>query len=291
MQIVEVNRFEELQERASEWRELLESSPVNSVFLTQEWFRAWWGAFGSGSFLSVFLGLDDKGSLLGVAPFLLRGDTLAFMACEAVTDYCDFICKGDDWSEFIQVLFRFIRTNYPEVKQIVLDNIRESSPTLSIASRLVEEGVLTCRIDQIEVAPILELPQSYSDYQTTLHRKNRHELRRKSRRTESIPDLRLEVLQNRDEVVAFIPRFIQLHSESDEGKKKFWDRAGTRDFFRDMTERLAHREWVKVYNLTSRGSLVASLLTLNYGGELSLYNITYKRDYAPYSPGYYLIEY
>ncbi|MFC2157971.1 GNAT family N-acetyltransferase [Acidobacteriota bacterium] len=290
MQIVEVNRFEELRERSNEWQRLLESSPVNSVFLTQEWFEAWWGAFGADSFLSVFLGLDDKGSLLGVAPFLLRGDTMAFLACESVTDYCDFICKGENWSEFIRVLFHFIRTNYPKVKQIVLENIKESSPTLSIVSGLMEEGALTCRIDQVEVAPVLEIPLSYSDYQATLDRKNRHELRRKNRRAESIPELRLEVLQNRDEVAAFIPRFIQLHRESDEDKKTFWNRPGTRTFFLDMMERLAHRGWVKVFNLTSRGSLVASLLTMNYGDELSLYNITFKRDYAPYSPGYYLFN-
>ena len=190
MRVERVSRFEDLHDRAGDWDELLSASPVNSIFLTREWFESWWRAFGGGSILSIYMASGESGLVQGVAPMRILGDTLTFLASESVTDYCDFIYAEQCGEEFLRILLDSLRRDFPAIKRIVLEGLRESSPTLTVLSRLAEEQGLGLSVDLTEVAPRIELPASYPLYMDSLSRKNRHEMKRKIRRAESITGLK-----------------------------------------------------------------------------------------------------
>jgi CelD/BcsL family acetyltransferase involved in cellulose biosynthesis len=51
-----------------EWNPLVRRSATNTLFLTWEWQKAWWDAFGAGKSLYLVTLRDDGGALVGIAP-------------------------------------------------------------------------------------------------------------------------------------------------------------------------------------------------------------------------------
>ncbi|MFA5362074.1 MAG: GNAT family N-acetyltransferase [Candidatus Omnitrophota bacterium] len=52
------------------WNALLEESGNESVFLTFEWFKTWWDAFGKNKHLFILLIKDTAGKIIGIAPLM-----------------------------------------------------------------------------------------------------------------------------------------------------------------------------------------------------------------------------
>src|SRR5438094_9695240 len=59
------------------WSGLLEQASEPSIFLSPEWIRAWWGAYGRGHEARLWAARDAKGELCGLAPVYVRRVRLA----------------------------------------------------------------------------------------------------------------------------------------------------------------------------------------------------------------------
>ena len=290
MKIEKVTVLSRLVEVRDVWNTLLEGSSQNCVFLTNEWFTAWFESFGESSLLSVFLFWENSGRLLGAAPFMKTGEGLKFIASSEVTDYCDFIVlEGQEerfFRNFIDVWQKELQTD----TGLRLINIRENSPTLSVLPLMAYEHQLDCSVFQTEVAPSLNLPQSYEDYLTSLPRKNRHELRRKKRRLEAQKGLLCKHINNPDDVRHYVELFIELHKGSRVSKREFWEKKGMERFFRDLTAVFSKKGWVEFNALFLDRILVAILMNFKYGEKNYFYNIAFNPNYAEFSPGIYLFD-
>jgi len=140
------------------------------------------------------------------------------------------------------------------------------------------------------VAPALILPSSYETYVSGLSRKNRHELRRKLRRTDSLSNVRVNRIIDTGELESSIEAFIELHRKSNIEKEKFWEKKGMPDFFKEIIHQFSLKKWIELNFLSTEDKLVASLLNFSYSDEISFYNVAFDAEFAWYSPGFYLFN-
>ncbi len=290
MKVERIRDPESLEELKDAWNELFFSSDQNCLFLTHEWISSWWRCFSEDNSLEILIFKDEKGSLAGFAPFMIKNKTLRFIASQEVSDYCDFITHNERREEFYENLLDYLRKNYQDVEKIELMNIKASSPTLSFLPRLAPEHGFSISCTETEVAPLLELPSSYEDYIASLSKKSRHELRRKLRRMESLEGVKITKITNTKELKSSILTFIDFHKEGSPSKEKFWGKKGMTDFFQEIASRFSLQKWVELNLLFYEDRVMAALLNFSYSDQILFYNVVFNRDFARYSPGLFLFN-
>ncbi len=285
--ITEFGRFQDLSE---EWNAILRSSDVDCVFLTHEWFSSWWKHLSGERSLEVLVFKDTKSQIVGIAPLMSDGPNLRFMASHEVTDYCDFLSIRDSKEEFYKYLLSYLRENYPDQTRMEFINIKASSPSCALIPELASHHGFSYKLEEAEVAPLLPIPSTYDNYISSLNRKNRHELRRKLKRIETLDGIQTKKITGVQNIRPAIDDFISLHRQSSPEKHAFWKTDGMEDFFRDVVHRFYKKSWVELNFLYSGDSLIAALLNFLYADEVLYYNVAYDPDYASYSPGFYLFH-
>jgi CelD/BcsL family acetyltransferase involved in cellulose biosynthesis len=165
-----------------------------------------------------------------------------------------------------------------------------SSPTLEYLPRLASEHGFSCSKEEVEVAPVLELPSSYEDYLENLSKKKRHELRRKLRRMESLEGIRVEKITDSQSLRTYLDRFIALHSQGSPSKAKFWEKPKMTAFFHEMAHRFSPQKWIELNVLLYEDRILAALISFCYSDRIYFYNVAFDRDFAWYSPGIFLFD-
>ena len=290
MKVERITTYERFAAVKKEWDRLLFNSGQNCPFLTHQWFDAWWQSFGQDSELNILFFRDEKDLLAGIAPLLVADEKLRFIASREVTDYCDFISCVDKRIEFYENLLDHFFRNFSQYSCIELISIPESSHTLSILPRLAAKHDLICVIEESESVPTLTLPGSYQEYIMSLGRKNRHELRRKIRKLESLGNVHVERVTESEKLSSAIREFVPLHKASSPAKQEFWQKQGMAEFFYELVHLFAIENWVELHMLYLEDRLIATLMNFLYEDTVYFYNIAYDIDYATYSPGFYLFD-
>ncbi len=290
MRIEHLKEFGKFMRLRKQWNTLLSRSEQNTIFLTHQWFEAWWRSFGQEYEIGILLAREDAGSLVGIAPLMSSEDGLYFMASPEVTDYCDFITDADRCDQFYELLMDYFQEHYAHIKNADFINIPSASPTLVTLPRVAPERNFTCEISECEAAPILTLPRSYDTYLGSLDRKNRHELRRKLRKLKSSGQVSIRRKTDPQELNAAIQDFILLHRESSPPKQEFWKKEGMTDFFRILIHLFSAERWVEVNLLHFKGKMIAGLLNFVYADTLYLYNAAFDREFFSFSPGFILFN-
>ncbi len=285
--IQDIRRFKEISDA---WNELLHSSDQDCPFLTHEWISSWWECFSGENSLEVLLFNDERENPVGMAPLMIQDNVLRFIASEEVSDYCDFVFMKGYKEEFYESLFGYFKTIPTKIEKIELMNVQSSSSTLDYLPRLASKHGFTCSKEEVEVAPLLELPSSYEDYMGNLSKKKRHELRRKLRRMESLDGIRVEKITDSQNIRTYLDRFIALHKQGSPHKAKFWEKPKMTAFFHDMAYRFSLREWIELYVLFHEDKILAALLNFSYSERIYFYNVAFDRDFAWYSPGIFLFD-
>ena len=73
--ISKVSNFHGFLSLEQEWNSLLKRSVSNSIFLSHEWFKCWWEAYGGEYELFILL-CKDEGRLIGISPLMMSKDRL-----------------------------------------------------------------------------------------------------------------------------------------------------------------------------------------------------------------------
>ena len=141
-----------------------------------------------------------------------------------------------------------------------------------------------------EVAPSLFLGGSYEEFLSNLGRKNRHELRRKIRKLDSLTNVRVERVMESGKLAPALEKFISLHKASSPAKQEFWQKRGMTQFFSRMVHKFALENWVELLLLYVEGRTIAALLNFTNADTVYFYNIAFDIDYSAYSPGFFLFD-
>jgi CelD/BcsL family acetyltransferase involved in cellulose biosynthesis len=220
MEVERITSYESFVEKKKDWNDLLSRSDQNKPFLSHQWFDAWWQSFGQNCELEIHFFWEKPDSLVGIAPLMVSGDKLGFMASHEVTDYCDFISDPDFSEEFYSYLGNRIQKEFFRYSFVELINIPENSPTLSCLKGFPVGQNRKFEAYESEVVPVLSLPGSYEEFLHNLDRKSRHELRRKSRKFDSLVDVRIEKITDSEKLGSALKKFVNLHKASSPAKQK-----------------------------------------------------------------------
>ena len=290
MKVEHISDYKRFQEISDVWNEVLHSSDQDCPFLTHEWISSWWECFSEDNSLEVLLFRDEKENHAGMAPLMVEDNVLRFIASEEVSDYCDFAIMKGDKEEFFESLFEYFKTIPRNIKKIELMNVQSSSSTLDYLPLLASTHGFSCAQEEVEVAPLLELPSSYEDYLGSLSKKRRHELRRKLKRMESLDGIRMEKITDSENLRTYLDRFIALHKQGSSSKAKFWEKPGITAFFHEMAYRFSLQKWIELNVLFVEDRILATLINFSYSDRIYFYNVAFDRDFAWYSPGIFLFD-
>jgi len=159
-------------------------------------------------------------------------------------------------------------------------NVQSSSSTLDYLPLLASTHGFSCAQEEVEVAPLLELPSSYEDYLGSLSKKRRHELRRKLKRMESLDGIRMEKITDSENLRTYLDRFIALHKQGSSSKAKFWEKPGITAFFHEMAYRFSLQKWIELNVLFVEDRILATLINFSYSDRIYFYNVAFDRDFA-----------
>lgn len=269
------------QEIPGQWQEVLSDSAVNTIFLTHQWQEVWWESFGNGSSLAGFYLTGPQG-VTAVAPLARSGGTLSFVGNQDTVDYNDFMVRPGYEPSLYDALLRCMDEHGCDTLELA--SLTQNSPTLEHLPEMARQRGYSVDIEEEDFAFGIVLPETWDGYLAELSKKDRHELRRKFRRLDSLPGWRWYSLTDPDEVAAKLDKFFELMRLSKPDKDEFMT-PEREHFFHAITDRMAQAGMLRLFFLESKGETVATSLCFDYASSRLLYNSGYNPEFSYYSVG------
>lgn len=275
-----------------EWNDLVNRSAANTIFLTWEWQSTWWNAYHPGN-LWVVACRNDEGQLIGIAPWFIgeSDQSVHFIGCEDVTDYLDVIVDVNHIDAVMEVFAAFLQENHTQYQKVSLCNIPAASPTLEKLTGVLNGQGFETTVEQQEVCPVFDVPETWEDYLMLLDKKQRHEVRRKLRRAESASEeVDWYTVDASHDIAEQVERFFSLMVASDEQKQIFLQDEANKVFFRQMVPIMFEQGWLNLNFLVINGHPSAAYLNFIYNNRMLVYNSGLDiGEYGHLSPGILLL--
>lgn len=271
------------------WKDLLPRAATSTIFLTPCWQNIWWKHFGDGR-EPLYLRVHRDDQVVGIAPMMREGDTLALAGSTEVCDYLDFILLEEHCSSALPALFEYI--GQMSWSTLVLHSIPSKSPTSAFLQDLAagESGGYQVDLQQEDVSPGVDLPRDWESYLSLLSKKDRHELRRKFRRLAGAGSVHYAATADGSDLERDLDDFFRLHRDSREDKAAFMT-PSKEAFFREIAQAFVSQKLGKLYRLEVDGITAASVLCFDYNNERLLYNSGFDHSFSSLSVGLLLKAY
>ena len=272
------------------WAELVDADPAGTFFHTPSYLKLYWEEFGEQpEHLLLAFAEDDDGTQVGAVAFERLDGVLRFLGGTEVTDYMgpvgapgaqesianelwDALLNREDWTG------ADLR-GLPE-DRAWLGLLRDSALTRGLS---VEETQ-----DSNGVAPCLPLGATWDAYMDDLPAKLRHEIKRKAKKLEAEAGEYRIVTANRDTLVEFLDRFVELHRMS-EGPKGVFMQPGMEIFFRRLGEAFLPEGVFRLSFIELGGVKAAGTIGFVFGRTYFLYNSAFDRQWQQLAPGMVLV--
>ena len=262
------------------WSRLLSKTATNTPFQLIEFLEVWFAELGYGSDTHILHA--ETGTIDGIAPLRSEGQSFTFLGDQDVCDFADFLIAPGEEIGFFKGLLDYLSAN--ECNSLKLFSVPEESLTLTILPMVARERGYKVDACISDVVPGMELPGTWAQFLSGLSKKNRHELKRKFRRLETVESVVWLELTQPDEVKFAMDDFLKLLRLSGQHKEEFL--TPHRDkFFRQVAYRFAMNGFLKLFFLEIKGQKVAGVMCFDYGNSRFLYNSGYNPALGYYSVG------
>ena len=264
-----------------EWEGLIANYSQATVFQTPLWHDVWWQEFGGAAELRLITVRDD-GVLVGIAPFMYQNGALMFVGDTDLWDYHAPIIVDGREDCFYSALFGYLEQQ--EWTRMDLRSLPQTSPVADRFMDMAKSRGYKVELIPEDVSPGLALPSSWEDYLALLSKKDRHELRRKLRRLERQDSYSWYSVNGAASLEGTLTDFFNLMRDSRQDKAMFLTSQRER-FFKQMVDKLARSNVVKLFFMEISGERVASALCFDFGNVRYLYNSGFNPDYSSLSVG------
>ena len=196
--IERISKLEDFLSLEKGWQELLDSSSSDSVFVSFEWFRAWWVAFENKASLYILLVKDEYGRIHGIAPFMKSTrrsfgfpvKKISFMYNDNSSEADFLFLKGKE--KLLEIIIDYLKLNKSEWDVIEMENILLSSPNYGILSEYLKNKKMTFSVKDGLNSPYAVLNTTFLHYCSTLKKKFQKNLRYKVNRLSKFEGCRIE---------------------------------------------------------------------------------------------------
>lgn len=154
------------------WKKPYEKSAIRAPFFMYDWHALWFDILGK-DWEPYALLVDDA----VMAPLARKGNEVIFSGGAEISDYQDLIGPDEAKTSAWPQILTFLKTQ--GVTSLRLRNVPQSSSTISFFQQLPNTTVT-----KEDTTPMIQLPSSWEEYVESLLYKDRHELRRKTRKFE-----------------------------------------------------------------------------------------------------------
>jgi peptidoglycan/xylan/chitin deacetylase (PgdA/CDA1 family)/CelD/BcsL family acetyltransferase involved in cellulose biosynthesis len=276
MRVVEIRQEGEFDRLQADWQALVESSVSGTIFLTWEWVKAWWRAYGEPGALRILAAYDEGGVLRGLAPlrhqalrrYGRRVDALSFIGDgSADSDYLDLLMSPGHEQ---QVLASFEPWWLEQTRRgtvLQFGEIPESSAAAAFLRTMAARRHLLCRESETPCGA-LSLPADWDAYLSRLRPRFRTKVRSVLRNLESRPEVRFGFCRTQDEVDRLLPALFDLHTRrwNRDGKPGVFGWNRKRDFYRMLSKVLLERGWLRFSWMEWSGRILACQYGFAYRG-------------------------
>ena len=215
LQVVLARDESQLQGLCAEWNALAGDVP----FRTWEWTRTWWQHYrDTSSELFTLLVLDDRGNLVGIAPWYVtrsprEGRTLRFLGSgEVCSDYLTILCQTDACELVVERLADWLAMEAADEWHLLeLDGAAESDATVvRLCERMAERGHLVDRQADMSCWRT-ELPGDWNEFVAGLSKSRRERTRALLRKTVDKGRVVMRQVQTESELPRGFDVLIELH--------------------------------------------------------------------------------
>ena len=245
------------------------------------WLALWWDTFGSEAELSL-CAVRYEEDVIGIAPLLLKNETASFIGDIDVCDYQDFIVSPEKGHEFFKVLLGDL--SQKGIKQLDLKAVRPDSTTMLELVDVAEQQGYDISRKQLDVSLELDLPATWDEYLMRLNGKQRHEIRRKLRRSQEAGNVTYRVIDTVDDVKSEMDIFIKLF-KSNRADKVIFMTEKMASYFRSLAKIMAAENMLKLYFLDVNATPVAAAMCFNHDSRAYLYNSGFDARFSSLSVG------
>jgi CelD/BcsL family acetyltransferase involved in cellulose biosynthesis len=299
MRIEVLNTFAGADQLSNEWNELLACCSASHVpFLRYEYLSTWWQTLGGGEWpggdLLIILARHENGELAGIAPLFFGKNpegvpALLLLGSIEISDYLDLIVQTPHLPGFIDTLFDFLASERAPAWQVLdLYNLPENSPTLPAIQAAAAQRGWNYTTQTLQPCPYIPLPGDWETYLASIDKKQRHEIRRKIRRSEEYdPPVRWYIVQDEAQLDAEMDAFMDLMAH-DPDKERFL--TGVMRLQMKASVHAAFQAgWLQLALLEVGGQKAAGYLNFDYAGHIWVYNSGLNFAFREVSPGWVLL--
>lgn len=278
----------------AEWRELLEDSSADCIFLSWEWMYTWWKHLSAGRRLHLITA-RRRGRLMGVAPLAVRPrqpqrlfpfHALEFIATGSVgSDYLDLIVRRGEEEAVTEAFATSLDGSdlMLELAQVKLSSTRVGE----LAARLRDQGWSASQT-VTDICPYVNLAgHDWESYVASLGKAHRSNVRRRLRNLQSSFALGWEQAASEESRQRCLRHLLELHNlrwETRQGSDALNSRALT-EFHDEWTSLALKRGWLRLCLLTLDREPVAAVYGLRYGDVFHFYQSGFDPAYSSHSVG------
>jgi CelD/BcsL family acetyltransferase involved in cellulose biosynthesis len=277
-----------------EWDRLLADADHPSIFQSLAWMSSWRATLGREHRLMIGVGRDpDRGELVGLAPFAVtsryHGPAQARVlqmagSGPAAPDHLDLIVRRGH-PHIPAALWSAIEARR-DWDLVDLDGLRSGS---HLAGLLLRRRTDLRSRATATVCPYLPLPSTWEEYQASLGKNLRQNLRRYRRKLDDLSPGRVveRMVVDADEVVDTVGRLADLHQQvrTARGDRGSFADPAMIDFHRRLALRLLEEGRLRMHRLDVDGRIAAAISCFRYDATVSFYTTGYDPGLAAYGPG------
>ena len=204
-------------------------------------------------------------------------------------DFLDFIITPQDLPRFIPALLNFLNEqDDPKWQMLDLYNILDNSPTLAIIKTSAEANGWLYTQKKLQPSPYITLPGDWEAYLAGIDKKQRHEIRRKLRRTAEVPiQANWYIVEKGQRLATETESFIDMMAGDPE--KQIFLTELMRQHLHNTARVAFENDWLQLSFFTLGGEKAAAYMSFIYDQRLWVYNSGWNLKYSEFSPGWVLL--
>lgn len=292
-----LRRLEDIERLEAEWRTLESAVKDRMVFATFDYVTCWYRHY-RGVQGEPLLGVARQNdALVGIAPLFTRRGRVGRIPVRRI-DFVGYNAKGgeflihDDQPQMVRVLVDSLINAVP-FDVACFENTDTNSPKFGNLQQAATDHGLRAHCEDDAYATV-NVKDGYEAYCRGMSRNFRRNLKRLEERMAAAGCASVEGVrfwESRGDLAAALKRMFAVDARSWKTRERGRPMGEHhRCFYEDLAERFGRRGMIDLSILTLKGTDIAFMLALVERGFYYDVTISYHADYAPLSPGIYLMQ-
>lgn len=281
-----INNLKELTENIKEWKALFDAIPSSDFYLHPYWHLSWWKTFGKKKKMHILFILAE-GELVGVLPLAFyRGEMndaklrMFGFSGGSQTDRNNYLLHPNYKTDGIWIFQKEFDKLLNQVDVACLYSI-------PLNSELIDKQFLTNKFfytikNSLPYTNISDL--TYEKLEKSWSASHRGDIRRQTKRLESLGDLSLKVYYNKSDVNHLLKEFLESHTLRWNNKfdEKYYI---MQDFYKELIFTFDDDETIHFSSLNLNNIPISYHFGFLNKYHFLYYKPTYNLEYQNYSPG------